>query len=321
MDENKYLILDTRNGYKDLTGDIISITRQGHRFEVVFRENSKPFFYSTRNIHIESSPTLVKSDIEINGCIPLFTGHKLLFGRFLKIFSKNNKSQELYSENFKIRKTRMADVLNYFYTVARQIKSLPAEDFTGAVNTIVADAISEISCITVGSPLFLYLTGMTEKSSTPPSNLIFPFQCNESQLNAVEQTFSNRLSLIQGPPGTGKTQTILNILMNALLKNKSVAVVSNNNTAIQNILDKLKATEGLDFTASLLGNKENQDNFLNAQPGYPNWLKSRTILEPEFEKHLHQLQVEIKQLFVLQNTLQKKQAEKSDWELEAKKFA
>lgn len=45
MDEKKYLILDTRKGYKDLTREIISLTERKDKFEIVFRENGKPFFY------------------------------------------------------------------------------------------------------------------------------------------------------------------------------------------------------------------------------------------------------------------------------------
>ncbi|MBR2196957.1 MAG: hypothetical protein IJ909_00595 [Fibrobacter sp.] len=36
-------------------------------------------------------------------------------------------------------------------------------------------------------------------------NLVFPFGCNLSQINAVQNAFKYTISLIQGPPGTGKT--------------------------------------------------------------------------------------------------------------------
>ena len=49
----------------------------------------------------------------------------------------------------------------------------------------------------------------------------------------------NQVSIIQGPPGTGKTQTILNIIANLLINNKTVLIVSNNNDATANVYEKL----------------------------------------------------------------------------------
>jgi replication-associated recombination protein RarA len=69
--------------------------------------------------------------------------------------------------------------------------------------------------------------------------LIYPFGVNQSQKAAVENAFSSQISIIQGPPGTGKTQTILNIIANAVLQNKTIAVVSNNNSATLNVVEKM----------------------------------------------------------------------------------
>lgn len=60
---------------------------------------------------------------------------------------------------------------------------------------------------------------------------------NRGQKKAVKQS----LSVITGPPGTGKTQVILNILANAVLKNKKVLVASKNNQAVDNVKEKLNS--------------------------------------------------------------------------------
>lgn len=103
----------------------------------------------------------------------------------------------------------------------------------------------------------------------PPNeiwNLIFPFGINASQFEAVRNAFSSDFSIIQGPPGTGKTQTILNILANIFMRNKTVAIISNNNAAIENIYEKLQKHD-YGFLTSLLGKKENvinsKDNLIN----------------------------------------------------------
>ena len=75
---------------------------------------------------------------------------------------------------------------------------------------------------------------------------ILPFGCNASQKKAVEAALTHQASIIQGPPGTGKTQTILNIVSNLLVQKKTVLVVSNNNSAVENVAEKLEK-EGLGF--------------------------------------------------------------------------
>lgn len=72
-------------------------------------------------------------------------------------------------------------------------------------------------------------------------DLIFPFGGNTSQFKAVKAAMNNQIqiSVIQGPPGTGKTQTILNIIANLLVEKKNVLLVSNNNSATGNVLEKL----------------------------------------------------------------------------------
>ena len=71
------------------------------------------------------------------------------------------------------------------------------------------------------------------------ASLIFPFSTNVSQQIAVFNALQHNFSAIQGPPGTGKTQTILNIIANIILNNKTVAVVSGNNEATRNVEEKL----------------------------------------------------------------------------------
>jgi len=94
--------------------------------------------------------------------------------------------------------------------------------------------------------------------------LIFPFGCNSSQYKAVENAIYYKMSVIEGPPGTGKTQTILNILANLIIRGMNCQIVSNNNTAIENINEKLKKYD-LDFIVALLGKRENKDFFVENQ--------------------------------------------------------
>ena len=123
-------------------------------------------------------------------------------------------------------------------------------------------------------PLAQYLGDKTKLATYRiPKTIYYPFGCNASQKKAVENALTNQVSVIQGPPGTGKTQTILNIIANLLLAKKSVLVVSNNNSAVDNVAEKLEK-EGLGFLVAKLGSVENKDFFIANQQNYPlmdNW--------------------------------------------------
>ena len=102
---------------------------------------------------------------------------------------------------------------------------------------------------------------------------IFPFGCNNSQYKAVKTAMENQISVIQGPPGTGKTQTILNIIANILMQGKTVQIVSNNNSATENIYEKLSASKyNLGFVVAALGSSNNKKAFIGKQDGvYPDF--------------------------------------------------
>jgi len=97
---------------------------------------------------------------------------------------------------------------------------------------------------------------------------IYPFGINLSQRDAIKNVSTNQLSLIQGPPGTGKTRSILNILANLIIQEKTAAVVSSNNEAVKNVHEKMME-DGYDFLLAMLGKKENRINFFDNQPAYP----------------------------------------------------
>ncbi len=101
-----------------------------------------------------------------------------------------------------------------------------------------------------------------------PGFVVYPFGFNLSQMAAIDNALSHGMSVIEGPPGTGKTQTILNILANAIMQGKSVAVASSNNSAIENVVEKLRKY-GIDFIAALLGSVNNQNDFVKNQPPLP----------------------------------------------------
>lgn len=134
---------------------------------------------------------------------------------------------------------------------------------------------------------------------------IFPFGCNASQFSAVKEALANQVSVIEGPPGTGKTQTILNIVANLLVNDQTVQIVSNNNSAIENVYEKLSA-RGLDFVVAFLGNFSNKDVFVKNQKGvYPDlssW-QNDDFDEKECIKNIAALSEDLNRLFRVQQEL------------------
>lgn len=133
-------------------------------------------------------------------------------------------------------------------------------------------------------PLAQYLGDKTKLTSyRGPKQIYYPFGCNASQKAAVEAALTHQVSIIQGPPGTGKTQTILNIISNLLVNDKTVLVVSNNNSAVENVAEKLN-NENLGFIVAKLGSVENKEAFIANQPEYPDmngWMVDETLVKQQ----------------------------------------
>lgn len=118
-------------------------------------------------------------------------------------------------------------------------------------------------------PLAQFLGDKTKlRTYRLPEQVYYAFGCNTSQKKAVEAALSHQVSVIQGPPGTGKTQTILNIIANLLIAGKTVLVVSNNNSAVNNVAEKLEH-EGLGFIVAKLGSVKKKEEFVADQQPLP----------------------------------------------------
>ena len=146
---------------------------------------------------------------------------------------------------------------------------------------------------------------------------IFPFGFNISQKQAVDYALENNLSIIEGPPGTGKTQTILNIIANAVIRGESIAVVSSNNSATKNIIDKLKKYE-VDFISAYLGNTENKEEFIKSQTAVPQmlgWKLDNSIIK-QIQESLKQRYKQLQEKLEQQNKLSVLKQELSAYEIE-----
>lgn len=196
------------------------------------------------------------------------------------------------------------DVFNYLKQVASLV-SLRTDDGTELLSKQY-DKIT--SFIGEDTALASYLNpkqfpNVFKTTATP----IFPFGCNASQYKAVKNALENKISIIQGPPGTGKTQTILNIIANLLVQGKTVQVVSNNNSATANVLEKLSLPKyDMGFMVASLGRQENKISFIKNQNGkYPDLSSWRTDIQDEnlFLNNLNAISQRLNDLFSVQESL------------------
>ena len=86
---------------------------------------------------------------------------------------------------------------------------------------------------------FQNLSLLDRKNRTEPHIVLYDNNVNIDQLRTIYNSLKYPITYVQGPPGTGKTQTILNIVVNCLVNNKTLLITSNNNIPIDGIKEKL----------------------------------------------------------------------------------
>jgi superfamily I DNA and/or RNA helicase len=168
----------------------------------------------------------------------------------------------------------------------------------------LADKYAKMEFVSKNSLLENYLNVDTYKATYGSQSApIFPFGCNRRQYKAVRNALDSTISIIQGPPGTGKTQTILNILANLLLDGKTMEIVSNNNSAVENVKEKLDA-KGLGFLCAQLGRASNKKDFVEKQTGLFPEMDSWKLDNPkEIRQEAISLSRELQELYENQEQL------------------
>lgn len=285
MNAHKQLLI--ANG-EDKTDSVISFQFEGGKCHVQYSNAAKVYSYNANNVQILK----LKRKIDPQNVIVIVKDRQIIgieeildFGQFYRIVRKDRKDLSCYYTEIKflhncLSDKRVGTLFDYFKETAETV-SLVTDN---GIN-ILSRQYQKITSVQGDTVLANYLEPSKEPQKRDvTSTLIYPFGLNQSQKKAVENAFSSQVSIIQGPPGTGKTQTILNIIANAVLNHKTVAVVSNNNSATLNVAEKLEK-KGVSFLTAFLGSIENKEHFLAGQSGkYPDM--SEWELEPEKKTEL-----------------------------------
>lgn len=95
----------------------------------------------------------------------------------------------------------------------------------------------------------------TLDDTLPLGELFAPLDCDASQLAAVLAAAAGRSFVLQGPPGTGKSQTITNLIAQALTNGKTVLFVAEKQAALEVVQRRLAAAGLGDFCLELHSHK------------------------------------------------------------------
>jgi len=331
MDTRRHLILVKG---EDRTREIASCHRHTDtkRVHITFN-NGKEYPYSQESIVWLQDPR----ELDLNdhwvyrghqrlrdvASIQLFEGAKV---RYWHLTHQNGQELSLPFEQLKILASCLAhgpsrNLLDYLRRVAELI-SLKTDDGTALLTKAYqkANFIGEETAFAAFSDPQKY-----SLRTHPWPQALYPFGINASQLQAVEKALTNQISIIQGPPGTGKTQTILNILANLVIEGKTVQVVANNNSATENVLEKLARPEyDLAFLVASLGKADNKDRFIKNQVNdypadFPSWQLPESARR-ELKQQVTAQGQALKRLFRVQEELARLRQQERDWRLEFSHF-
>lgn len=284
MDERKYLILiHGENKTKEIQN--CKYNPQTQRFDVTFR-TGKTYPYGYHSVIWYKDPQVLNPalyQVFLNGkaltniqSIFSFNGHTEYWHIvFSNGWSKTYLREELEVSTSCLSESAAKDCLSYLRALA-EINELKSDE--GEV--LLKKQYENLTFVSKDSALAVYLNAEEHPLQQHSCDfVIFPFGGNASQFKAVRNALTSQMSVIQGPPGTGKTQTILNILANLLVQNRTIEIVSNNNSATENVLEKLASPKyGLDFLVAPLGKKDNKITFINNQsdryPDLSSWEKT-----------------------------------------------
>ena len=83
------------------------------------------------------------------------------------------------------------------------------------------------------------LTPNFDDDKSNPSDLAIPLSADSSQIKAIKDCAEGKSFILQGPPGTGKSQTITNMIVNAIYHGKTVLFVAEKMAALEVVQKRL----------------------------------------------------------------------------------
>lgn len=330
MNTTKYMII-IKGEIKTRDVKYLEQDDTSHKMNVTFN-NRKTYSYTLDNVEFLENPKFLdprKYHLSKDGkkffsveAIYEFVGKD---ATYIHVCFKNNVERDYYKSQLDIQESYLnkKDAANVFDYIKETSKLSNLKNESNG-EQLLPKKFKKISFLRSDVALTKYLNPKSLKESIDGEYMpIFPFGCNNSQYVAVKRAMENQISVIQGPPGTGKTQTILNIIANILIQGKTVQVVSNNNSATENVFEKLSSSKyNLGFIVATLGKSDNKTNFINNQktnyPDFTSW-KSDDI-QDDFMQQVQEKSKKLKTVFDKQERLAQLNQELNRLKIERKYF-
>ncbi len=103
-----------------------------------------------------------------------------------------------------------------------------------------------------------------EEDAANPADLFIPLPSDSSQFSAISLSDAGESFVLHGPPGTGKSQTIANIIANAVAKGRRVLFVAEKKAALDVVKKRLDGVGIGDFCLELHGVKADKAEALRS---------------------------------------------------------
>ncbi len=146
----------------------------------------------------------------------------------------------------------------------------------------------------------------TIDSTKYPHDFALPIDVDSSQLEAIADAGDEKSFLLYGPPGTGKSQTITNMIANALYKGKRVLFVAQKMAALNVVQNRLDRIGLAPFCIELHSNKATKSHVLH-QFDQVLQLAENQSATPGFEKMSEALFARRKELIGYMESLHRRQ--------------
>lgn len=331
MDQEKILVI-LKGEDKTKDTEYFSKCDNG-KIKIKFYKNRQEYTYNETNVIIKEKPIVMdlkEKDIYYKNQI-IFNIKKIIrFEEFVKIIYRSGETEIFRYNDLSFKSNKIENlnknIIGYFMEISKYVKSGKEEEENENEDkekqeSFLKREYEKMNYVNEKSVLNYYINKIDLiKPKVENYNIIYPFRFNLSQKEAIENVFKSNISIIQGPPGTGKTQTILNIVANlAIMQNKTVAVVSNNNEAVKNVKDKLKKA-GYDFIVADLGRRSKREEFFGNVP-QPN-VRNFKLKEDESQilNHIQELNNSLNYLLETNNKKAKLEKQIEEFKLEQKYF-
>lgn len=139
-----------------------------------------------------------------------------------------------------------------------------------------------------------------------PHDFALPIDVDSSQLEAIADAGEGKSFLLYGPPGTGKSQTITNMVANALYKGKRVLFVAQKMAALDVVQNRLERIGLAPFCLELHSNKATKSHVLQ-QFDQTLQMAAEMVSTPGFAKMSEALFVRRRELIGYMESLHRKQ--------------